>query len=433
MARAGTSRAEDGNGEETEPASGRLAENIVHFARALRAAGLPVGTDRAMAAVEAVEAGGVAAREDVYHTLAACCLSRPEHRAVFDQCFEMFWRDPQILERVLALMLPEARVPSDDREKGAGAKRAEDALQAGATTPPAVREDEPAEIEIDATLTLSADERLRRRDFEQMSSAEAAEARRAIAALSLPVSPIASRRTAPDPRGAVADWRATLRQSLRQGGDLAAIERRRKRMRWPALVALCDISGSMAGYSRMLLHFLHAAANARGAGWSTVHAFTFGTRLTNITRHLAARDVDEALARAGREAEDWEGGTRIGACLDRFNRDWSRRVLGQGAVVLLITDGLDRDDPDRLAAAAERLRLSSRKLIWLNPLLRWEGFEARAGGVRALLPHVDSLRAAHNVSSLAALADALGRPEDRGEQARLLAMARASERAERGG
>ncbi|MEL6208544.1 MAG: VWA domain-containing protein, partial [Pseudomonadota bacterium] len=169
-------------------------------------------------------------------------------------------------------------------------------------------------------------------------------------------------------RGRAADWRATMRRALRRGGEIGTIERRARRERWPALVCLCDISGSMTGYSRMLLHFLHAAANAKGAGWSRVHAFTFGTTLTNITRHLAHRDVDAALSAAGREATDWEGGTRIGHALESFNRDWSRRVLGQGAVVLLVTDGLEREEPERLAAAADRLRLSCRKLIWLIPM-----------------------------------------------------------------
>ena len=167
--------------------------------------------------------------------------------------------------------------------------------------------------------------------------------------------------------------------------------------------------------------FLHAVANEKGAGWAKVHAFTFGTRLTNITRHLGARDVDAALAAAGAEAQDWEGGTRIGACLAAFNRDWSRRVLGQGAVVLLITDGLDRDDPDMLAAQMQRLHLSARKLIWLNPLLRWDGFAPKAAGIRAMLPHVDSFRAGHSIASLEALAEAISRPDDMGEKARLMA------------
>jgi len=407
------------------PEDGKLAANILHFARALRAAGLPVGPGRVVEAVRAVEAAGFEHRTDFYHTLAACFLSRGEQRAVFDQCFHMFWRNPQILERAMALMLPELRAPGHETEKRPGEERAQAALTVGAETR-LPRPQEGEEVEIDAALTFSGEAVLRSRDFEQMTLAEQAAAKRAIAALALPVRPIASRRTAPDPRGARPDWRATMRAGIRRGGDIGRLERRDRRERWPALVALCDISGSMAGYSRMLLHFLHAAANGKGAGWSRVHAFTFGTELTNITRHLARRDVDEALARAGAEARDWEGGTRIGVCLDRFNRDWSRRVLGQGAVVLLITDGLDREDAGLLSRAAERLRLSSRKLIWLNPLLRWEGFEAKAAGVRALLPQVDALRAAHNVQSLEALAEALSRTEDAGEQPRLLAAMRSA-------
>lgn len=402
------------------PGQGRLAANILHFARALRAAGLPVGTGRVVDAVKAVEVGGFEYRSDFYHTLAACFLSRPEQRAVFDQCFHMFWRDPQMLEKMMGLLLPEMRAPPHEREKRPGEERAAEGLTAGLDTPPPLDRPEREEIEFDATLTFSPREVLRSRDFEQMSAREVAEARRAIAALALPVRPIASRRTISDAHGRIADWRRTMRGAMRQGGEVRLLARRRRRRRWPVLVALCDISGSMAAYSRMMLHFLHAAANAPGAGWSSAHVFTFGTRLTNVTRHFRRRDVDEALARAGAEVQDWEGGTRIGAALEAFNQDWSRRVLGQGAVVLLITDGLDREDPDRLARAAERLRLSCRKLIWLNPLLRWEGFEAKAQGVKALLPHVDSLRPAHNIESLEALADALTRAEDQGQKARLM-------------
>jgi hypothetical protein len=209
---------------------------------------------------------------------------------------------------------------------------------------------------------------------------------------------------------------------LRQGGEITGFDLKAPRLRWPSLVAICDISGSMSAYSRAVLHFLHAVANHKGAGWSKVHAFTFGTRLTNITRHLEQRDVDAALAAAGAEAQDWEGGTRIGVCLETFNRNWSRRVLGQGAIVLLITDGLDRDEPARLEAAMERLHLSARRLIWVNPLLRWEGFAPRATGIRAMLPHVDSFRAGHNIAALAGLAEAVSRPEDTGEKARLMQL-----------
>jgi uncharacterized protein with von Willebrand factor type A (vWA) domain len=255
-----------------------------------------------------------------------------------------------------------------------------------------------------------------------MSVSEMAEAKRMLARLELPVRPLPSRRGQSSPVGARIDARTTLRDAMRRGGELGQIKRQQPRPRWPNLVVLCDISGSMSQYSRMVLHFLHAVANRQGAGWAKVHAFTFGTRLTNITRHLATRDVDAALAAAGREAQDWEGGTRIGACLHEFNRDWSRRVMGQGAVVLLITDGLDRDDPEALGHEMQRLHLSARRLIWLNPLLRWEGFAPKAAGIRAMLPHVDTFRAGHSVATLEALAETLSRPDDPGEKARLMAQ-----------
>ncbi|MEM6669451.1 MAG: VWA domain-containing protein [Pseudomonadota bacterium] len=401
---------------------GRLTENILHFARALRKAGMPVGSGRVIDAVHAVEAAGFSRRRDFYWTLHACFVSRAEHRALFDATFKLFWRDPQLMEKMMSVLMREADVPPEDREKKAAETRAQEAL-AGDQPPPSL-EEEGEEIEFDATFTVSDEERLQAMDFEQMSTREIAAAKQAIARLSLPVEPIVSRRLRPASSGSVPDWRATLKASIRSGGAPSPLQMRERRTRWPNLVAICDISGSMSGYSRMLLHFLHAVSNRKGAGWAKVHSFVFGTRLTNVTRHLATRDVDEALAAAGAEVEDWEGGTRIGACLHAFNRDWSRRVLGQGAVVLLITDGLDRDDASALEKEAERLRLSSRQLIWLNPLLRWDGFAPKAQGVRALLPRVDSFRAAHNIHSLAELADALGRPDDVGERVRLMRMLR---------
>jgi uncharacterized protein with von Willebrand factor type A (vWA) domain len=396
-------------------AEGRLFANVVHFGRALRRAGIPVGPDRLLQALRALEAIGLERRADVFAALEACLVSRAEHRAVFAELFRLFWSDPGQLVQPPGLPNSLLRSPAS-RKPEPGARRAADAL---AESRPRGAPEGVEEVEIDATLTFSAVERLRTMDFEQMSADELAAARRAIAALTLPVRPLASRRTRPDPRGRLPDWRGTLRAALRSGGEVRSLARRARRARWPALVVLCDISGSMAGYTRMLLHFLHAAANAQGAGWSEVQAFTFGTALTNITRPLRQRDVDAALAAAGREAPDWDGGTRIGACLHAFNRDWSRRVLSRGAVVLLITDGLDREDPERLAAEMERLHLSSRRLIWLNPLLRWEGFAARARGIRAMLPHVDSFRACHSIASLEALVEALGRPEDPADRLRI--------------
>ncbi|WP_226688514.1 vWA domain-containing protein [Ruegeria arenilitoris] len=404
------------------PDNPKLAQNITHFARALRKAGLPIGTGRVVDAIRAVQAAGFTEKQDFYWTLHACFVNRPEHRTVFAQVFRLYWRDPRYLEHMMSLMLPAIRGVQEERKADAAEKRAAEALLDGVERdPPDVDEDEgDTELEIDASKTASTEELLRSLDFEQMSTAEIAQAKRMLVRLALPVKPIESRRGQASHLGHRIDCARTLRAAMRQGGELRDIARLKPKPRWPNLVVLCDISGSMSQYSRLILHFLHSVSNTKGAGWAKVHAFTFGTRLTNITRHLQQRDVDAALAAAGAEAQDWEGGTRIGECLHAFNRDWSRRVMGQGAVVLLISDGLDRGDPDALGREVERLHLSSRRLIWLNPLLRWDGFMPKAQGVVAMLPHVDSFRAGHSIASLEDLAAAISKPDDMGEKARLM-------------
>ncbi|KAA2316131.1 VWA domain-containing protein [Pseudooceanicola sediminis] len=406
------------------PEHPRLVSNITHFARALRKAGLPIGPGRVIEAVRAVEAVGFSEKRDFYWTLHACLVSRREHSQVFSQVFRLFWRDPRYMEHMMALLLPAVRGAQQERAAEAAQKRAAEALLDGANvqvTPPGNAPDD-AEIEIDATRTQSSDERLRTLDFEQMSTDEIARAKRMLARLNLPVKPLPSRRFMQGRAGSRVDFRRTLRQSMRQGGDLNRLVLKQARPRWPNLVVLCDISGSMSQYSRMILHFLHAISTQQGAGWARVHAFTFGTRLTNITRHLGHRDVDAALAAAGAEAQDWEGGTRIGQCLRSFNRAWSRRIMGQGAIVLLITDGLERDDPAALGRECERLHLSARRVIWLNPLLRWDGFAPRARGIAAILPHVDSFRAGHSIQSLEDLGEALSRRDDVGEKERMIRL-----------
>ena len=410
------------------PEHPRLAENITHFARALRKAGLPIGPGRVIDAIRAVEAAGFTEKSDFYWTLHACFVSRPDHRQIFNQVFRLYWRDPQYMEHMMSMMLPSLRGVAEERAAEAAEKRAAEALLDGADAPVDPPDQDESEeettIEVDASLTMSEEERLRSLDFEQMSTEEIARAKRMLSRLTLPVTPLKTRRGQSSALGARIDGARTLRAAMRTGGEIHSLARMTPRTRWPALVTLCDISGSMSQYSRMVLHFLHAVANEKGAGWAKVHAFTFGTRLTNITRHLANRDVDAALAAAGAEAQDWEGGTRIGDCLHAFNRDWSRRVMGQGAVVLLITDGLDRGDPDALAHEMQRLHLSSRRLIWLNPLLRYDGFAPRARGIAAMMPHVDTFRAGHSIASIEDLAQSLSRPDDMGEKARMLAALR---------
>ncbi|MEL6840284.1 MAG: VWA domain-containing protein [Pseudomonadota bacterium] len=405
------------------PDDPKLAQNITHFARALRKAGLPIGPGRVIDAIRAVEAAGFTEKHDFYWTLHACFVSKPEERATFGQLFRLYWRDPRYLEQMMSFMTPMVRGVQEERVAQAAEKRAAEALLDGHDRDLPAPEDagEEVEISIDASRTISTEERLRTLDFEQMNNAEMAAAKRMLATLCLPVPPIQSRRTQGLP-GHLPDWRGTMRQAMRRGGEVTDFATKRRRIRYPNLVVLCDISGSMSQYSRAVLHFLHSVANREGQGWAQVHAFTFGTRLTNITRHLRTRDVDAALAAAGAEAQDWEGGTRIAACLHDFNRDWSRRVMGQGAVVLLITDGLDRDKDADLGREMERLSLTARQLIWLNPLLRWDGFAPKAKGIMQMLPHCSSFRAGHNIASLEGLAQALSRPDDTGQKARLMAM-----------
>lgn len=399
-------------------ADGHLADNMVHFARALRHAGIRTGPAQLETAIRAVQVTGLSSRQDFFHTLRAILVTRAEDLALFQQVFQMFWRDPDFLGRMLHLTSPKLQDDKPPPPKSAAHRRASDALldRPEGRQPPRTRE----EITRDARVTASDTEVLGAMDFEQMSAAELRAAEAAITALELPVPPLPARRFRPGNHGPRPDHAATLRAAMRQGGEIGAIVPRSPRPRHPDLVAICDISGSMTVYSRMILMYLHSLAHARTRAWGQVHAFTFGTRLTNVTRALRKDDPDAALAEIGHEAQDWQGGTHIGAALTRFNKDWSRRVLGQGAVVLLITDGLERGDADELSGATERLGLTARQLIWLNPLLRFDGFAPQASGIRALLPHVHSFHACHSLDSLAALSTALASPDLRNRLLRAL-------------
>jgi uncharacterized protein len=390
------------------PGGGKLVDNIMHFGRALRAAGLPVGPGKVIDAIKAVQVTGVTNRRDFYWTLHAVFVNRRDQRELFDQAFHVFWRNPRILERMLQVILPEFRADlPDDKEREEISRRVAEALQ-----PPRSPNEDPGRdpdeenVEFDASMTWSDRELLRAMDFEKMSAEEVARAKVAVRDMRLPIMEVPTRRFRPSEHGRRIDLRRTMRATLRSGGDEIPLQLKKPRLRHPPLVALCDISGSMSRYSRMLLHFMHAVTSDR----DRVHTFLFGTRLTNVTRYLRSRDVDDALVKVGANVDDWSGGTRIGQSLHEFNRYWGRRVLTQGAVVLLITDGLDREVGAGLAKEMERLHKSCRRLIWLNPLLRFEGFAPKSLGVRAILPHVDDFRTVHSLDSLEHLADAIGRP-----------------------
>ena len=385
-----------------------IAENIVHFVRVLRRAGMPIGPDRVLAALAALEQVGPQRRDDVHAALAAVMLDRHEQQAIFDAAFAAFWRDPKLLEQLMHALLPKVSGRGEKAATRAGRLAEALAPPRAPSAPNPANQSAPEEIRFDTALTFSERERLQRADFESMTTAEFALAKQLAEALPLPVEPVRRRRheahASRQPGGRV-DLRATLLRMARQPHTLAPVYSR-PRTEAPALVVLLDISGSMDRYARLLLHYVHGLTRRH----LKVHTLTFGTRLTNITRSLRHRDPDEAMKQADEQVQDWRGGTRIASCLDEFNRRWARRLLGSNAAVLLITDGLDRDDHGDLGHAAAQLHRAAHQLVWLNPLLRFDGFEPRAAGVRALLPHVDRFLPVHNLSSLADLGRALRAP-----------------------
>jgi uncharacterized protein len=385
-----------------------LAHNLLHFARILRSAGLAVPSERVVLAEHALLATGVAQREVVRAALLSLFTRSVDERPLFDEAFRIFWRDPDLESKMRALLLPkvEGRAPRDKQHPGA--RRLAAAFFPHAR-PPRPATDESKEIRFDTQFTFSAEEKLRRADFDGMSIEEWNEAKRVVARLRLPFAPQKTRRFEAARKGGTIDLRASLAASIRSGGDHWPQVRKRKREIAPPLVVLADISGSMERTTRMLLFFAHAL----GAGGRRVETFLFGTRLTRATRAMRHRDADVAVERVSGLVQDWGGGTRIGACLKSFNAEWSRRVLGNRAAVLLITDGLERDETGVLETEMRRLKRATRELVWLNPLLRYEAFEARAMGVKAMLPHVHRFLPVHNIDSLTALAAALSQPIER--------------------
>jgi uncharacterized protein len=380
-----------------------LAANVMHFARLLRRAGLPVGPSESIGALRALSLVDLGDKAQARTALRASMIHRHEHQEVFDQAFALFWRDPTAARQAAIMGLMEARKEKKPERAPPTARRVAEAFAQARDTRPKPHDEPPL---TDAVLTVSDREQLQRMDFEAMGAAEIANAKAEIRKLVLPLDLRPTRRLRPDPLGPRVDLRRTIRENRRQGGEILSIARSRRQKRPPPLVVLCDISGSMSRYAQILLHFLHAVTNER----ERVSVFLFGTRLTNITRQLRHRDPEVAFQMVAHIVPDWSGGTRIGEALERFNQDWARRVLGQGAVVLLITDGLDRDGARHLADNMDRLHRSCTRLIWLNPLLRWAGFEPRSQGIRAMLPYVDEFRPVHNLASLRELVDLLSRP-----------------------
>ena len=391
----------------------RLAENLVLFVRALRAQGVAVPADAALDAIRALAHLGIRRRDDVRDALRAVLIRRHDDLVRFDRLFDQFWR---VWPTRDGSGLPQPIQPP-------GRVVAKVQWQAAASVPP----DEPSDGEQrdtpDTVRTYSAADVWRTKDFAAYTAAETEQARAAIARLAWTPGLRVTRRWVSGPSGAI-DLRRLLRVNTRHGGEPLVIPRRQRRVSPRPLVVLCDVSGSMEPYTRMLLLFVHAITRRR-----TVELFVFSTRLTRITRQFAGRSIEAALARTRDVVKDWSGGTRIGQALRAFHVEWGRRVLRREPVVLLISDGWDLGDPALLKAEMARLRRGCFRLIWLNPLIGSPGYEPLTRGMRAALPHVDDFLSVRNMTSLEALAahvDALS--ERRGGHARRTLRIAAAER-----
>lgn len=379
---------------------GRLAENMLLFCRTLRSAGLPIGPGRVIDALVAAGMAGLQGRDEFYWALRAVLVSEPAHFRLFDQAFLLYFRNPRLLERLIARLLPDTVAEPQGAAADGPLRRLLERLSDSGD----LREEE-NRLDANRSLTWSRREVLHTRDFEHMTPVELSEAKELLRTKIVPMSDLATRRYEPYSYGHRYDLRRSLRLMTQNNGQLIQLAKKRRSERPPALVLICDISGSMSRYSRVFLHFAHALR----AQNPVVHAFVFATRLTPISRRLIDRDCDQALSLISADVADWDGGTRIADCLERFNVDWSRRVLAHNAIVILLSDGLERDSESNLEFQMQRLARSCRQLIWLNPVLRYAEFEPKASGIRKMLPHVDLFLPAHNVDSLSALCSVLQR------------------------
>ncbi|MGC6484651.1 MAG: vWA domain-containing protein [Candidatus Puniceispirillales bacterium] len=380
----------------------KLDENILLFVRLLRGIGMRVGPASAVDAVESAQLVGVGNKRYFFHALSSCLVKRPEDRHLFEQAFFLFWQAPKFQERIRDLLIPQIRTHTEsDTAEDPMLRRLEEAL--GKPEAPSSL-NEADQIEIDASATVSDRDFVKSMDFRMMSAQEIAAAEQAIKGLRLNLPKRPSRRFRAHHRGRLIDLRRSLKSAPGHFGHVLPQWRRREDQDRP-IVVLLDISGSMENYTRMMLHFMHTLTSQH----RQVRSFIFGTRLTNITRALQKRDIDEALDAVSNSAMDWSGGTRIADSISTFNREWSRRVLSGSPLVLLVSDGLEKQHDDRLAFEMERLHKSCHRLIWLNPLLRFGEFSPKSLSIQRILAHVDSFLPIHSLNAMEALVEGLGK------------------------
>ncbi|MFQ5649968.1 MAG: VWA domain-containing protein [bacterium] len=375
--------------------SNQFTHHIISFGRVLRRAGLSVGTSQMMDALLALKHIGIRNRRDVYQAFYSIFVTRHDQVELFDQAFYLFFRAPSMLPRMMGLMLPRLDLPENMQSKTS--PRVQQALAEELGTKPQTRPERRNEEKeaIDLVLTYSAVEVLRKKDFAAFSAEELLVVKQMLAGMDWSIARQRRRRFTTE-KGRYLDLRRTIREGLRHHGEWTVLKTRAPDSKARDVAILCDISGSMERYSRMLLHFMHAFSTSE----HKVETFVFGTRLTRITRTLRHRDIDDAVASVSKVVNDWAGGTRIGEAIKVFNFVWARRVLRSGAVVLIISDGWDRGDIPLLEREMARLARSCTRLIWLNPLLGYQDYEPLTRGIKTSLPYIDDFLPVHNLESL---------------------------------
>ncbi|MFN8487611.1 MAG: VWA domain-containing protein [Caldilineaceae bacterium] len=376
-------------------ASGNLLRNCLLFGRMLRALSMEITPPRIVDLVESLKYVDIRSRQDFKNTARALLISRKEHIALFDEAFDLFWQARQqndLTEIDLGKLLRKRQKPQQQQ-----------IVYRSSRDDNQPESDQAPEPQLERIYTYSDQEVLRHKDFAALDEAELAAVRRLMLKTLWQLEPRRTRRTIRARRGAQIDLRQTLRQNLRYGGHALRLARRERKLKRRPIVVICDISGSMERYSRVLLQFIYIVTSRL----DTVESFVFGTRLTRITRQLRTRNIDQALRDASQVIVDWAGGTRIGESIRSFNYAWARRVLNQGAIVLIISDGWDRGDVNLLAREMDRLHRSCHRLIWLNPLLGDVDYQPLVRGIQAAMPHIDDFLPVHNLASLEQLATML--------------------------
>jgi len=381
----------------------RITQHIIAFGRVLRRAGLEVATGQIIDAMRAMQLIGLRSRADVYQALFSIFVTRKEQAELFNQAFHLFWRAPAKLPQVMSLIQPQLKMPETAQSKQSLRVKQALAENEAQIKPPEPRPKNEEKEAVDLVLTYSPLEVLRKKDFAAFTNEEVAMAKQLLSEMNWSIPSKRTRRFNPNAKGRMLDLRKTVRKNMRNEGELIQLSWRGNQTKMRDIVVLCDISGSMERYSRMLLHFIHTIT----AGMRRVETFVFGTRLTRITRYLQQRDIDDAVSSVSQKVNDWAGGTRIGDALKDFNYLWMRRVLRSGTVVMVISDGWDRGDIPLFEREVARLSRSCYRLIWLNPLLGYENYEPLTRGIEAAMPYIDDFLPVHNLESLEQLGEVL--------------------------